>query len=129
MVSSPVSTTIHSNVSISSSNFNPAATISYCDVTFNYTHTGRNDRVALTYWLPAPADFKNRFLTTGGEAYEINEGSSTSGSLPGGLMYGAVASLTDGGFNGQSFDDVFLLANGTVDWKSTSCSVTKGSMR
>ncbi|OJZ82583.1 hypothetical protein ASPFODRAFT_84022 [Aspergillus luchuensis CBS 106.47] len=96
MVSSPVSTTIHSNVSISSFNFNPAATISYCDVTFNYTHTGRNDWVALTYWLPAPADFKNRFFTTGGEAYEINEGSSTSGSLSGGLMYGAVASLTDG---------------------------------
>ncbi|KAI2932536.1 hypothetical protein CBS63078_1306 [Aspergillus niger] len=119
MISSSVSTTIHSNVSISSSNFYPAATISYCDVTFNYTHIGRNDRVALTYWLPAPADFKNRFLTTGGEAYEINEGSGTSGSLPGGLMYGAVAGLTDGGFNGQSFDDVFLLANGTVDWQNT----------
>ncbi|RAH52701.1 tannase and feruloyl esterase [Aspergillus piperis CBS 112811] len=83
MVSSPVSTTIHSNVSISSSNFNPA-------------------------------NFKNRFLTTGGEAYEINESSSTSGSLPSGLMYGAVAGLTNSGFNGQSFDDIFLLANGTM---------------
>ncbi|RAK80753.1 tannase and feruloyl esterase [Aspergillus fijiensis CBS 313.89] len=119
MTSSSVSTKLHSNVSISSSNFFPAATISYCDVTFNYTHIGRNDRVALTYWMPAPADFQNRFLTTGGEAYEINEGSGTSGSLPGGVMYGAVSGLTDGGFNGQSFDDVFLLANGTVDWQNT----------
>ncbi|RAH40124.1 tannase and feruloyl esterase [Aspergillus brunneoviolaceus CBS 621.78] len=114
MISSSVSTKLHSNVSISSSNFFPAATISYCDVSFNYTHIGRNDRVALTYWMPAPADFQNRFLTTGGEAYEINEDSGTSGSLPGGVMYGAVSGLTDGGFNGQSFDDVFLLANGTM---------------
>ncbi|RAH75890.1 tannase and feruloyl esterase [Aspergillus japonicus CBS 114.51] len=119
MISGSVSTVLHSNVSISSSNFFPTATISYCDVTFNYTHIGRNDRVALTYWLPAPADFQNRFLTTGGEAYEINEGSGTSGSLPGGVMYGAVSGLTDGGFNGQSFDDVFLLANDTVDWQNT----------
>ncbi|OOF90162.1 hypothetical protein ASPCADRAFT_410328 [Aspergillus carbonarius ITEM 5010] len=33
-------------------------------------------------------------------------------------MYGAVAGHTDGGFNGESFDDVFLLANGTVDWQT-----------
>ncbi|PYI04447.1 tannase and feruloyl esterase [Aspergillus sclerotiicarbonarius CBS 121057] len=119
MVPSSVSTSIQSNVSVSSNDFFPAATLNYCDVTFNYTHTGRGDRVALTYWLPAPADFKNRFLTTGGEAYNINEGTGTSGSLPGGVMYGAVAGLTDGGFNGESFDDVFLLANSTVDWQNT----------
>jgi tannase len=117
--SGSVATTINTNVSISSQNFFPAAVINYCEVTFNYTHIGRDDRVALTYWLPAPADFRNRFLTTGGEAYEINEGTTTSGSLPGGIMYGAAAGLTDGGFNGQSFDDVFLLANGTVDWQNT----------
>ncbi|PSR82759.1 Tannase/feruloyl esterase [Coniella lustricola] len=91
-------------------------------VTANYNvygHIGRNDTVALTYWMPAPTDFQNRFLTTGGEAYNINEGTSSSGSLPGGVMYGAVSGLTDGGFNGQSFDDVFLIANGTIDWQNT----------
>ncbi|PYH92599.1 tannase and feruloyl esterase [Aspergillus ellipticus CBS 707.79] len=93
MIPSSVSTETHSNISISSGNFFPAATISYY--------------------------FKNRFLTTGGEVYEINEGTSTSGSLPGGIMYGAAAGLTDGGFNGESFDDVFLLSNGTVDWQNT----------
>ncbi|KAF3762019.1 tannase and feruloyl esterase [Cryphonectria parasitica EP155] len=117
--STSVNTTAHYNVSISSSTFYPAATIDYCVVTFNYTHTARDDTVAVTYWMPGPANFKNRFLTTGGEAYEINEGSSTTGSLPGGVMYGAASGLTDGGFNGEAFDDVFLDANGTVNWQNT----------
>lgn len=117
--SSSVNATANYNVSIASATFFPAATIEYCAVTFNYTHTARDDTVALTYWMPAPADFQNRFLTTGGEAYNINEGTTTMGSLPGGVMYGAASGLTDGGFNGQSFDDVFLDANGTVNWQNT----------
>lgn len=123
---SSVGVTANYNVSVPSATFFPAATIDYCAVTFNYTHIGLDDTVALTYWMPAPADFKNRFLTTGGEAYNINEGTTTSGSLPGGVMYGAAAGLTDGGFNGESFDDVFLIANGTVNWQNTYMMAYQG---
>lgn len=116
---SSVAVTANYNVSVPSATFFPAATIDYCSVTFNYTHVGLADTVALTYWMPAPADFQNRFLTTGGEAYNINEGTGSNGAMPGGVMYGAVSGLTDGGFNGQSFDDVFLVANGTINWQNT----------
>lgn len=44
-------------------------------------------------------------------------------------MYGAVAGLTDGGFDGESFGDVFLAANGTVNWNQRSCSDIKASMK
>ena len=84
------------NNSVSGETFFPDATFDYCNVTFSYNHNGLDgDKVALTYWLPAPTDFKNRFLTTGGEAYNINKGTSSSGSLPGGIIYGAVAGLTE----------------------------------
>jgi tannase len=46
--------------------------------------------------------------------------SSGLGSLPGGIIYGAVAGTTDGGFgsfNTQS-DAVFLVKNGTMNLKS-----------
>lgn len=114
-----INATAYYNVSISSSNFYPAASIDYCVINFNYTHNSRDDTVAVTYWMPSPLNFRNRFLTTGGEAYSINEGSDTTGSLPGGVMYGAAAGLTDGGFGGQDFDDVFLDANGTINWQNT----------
>jgi tannase len=61
------------------------------EVTMAYTHNGRDDQVLLNYWLPAPANFKNRYLATGGGGLAINSGLTTSGSLPGGLLYGAVA--------------------------------------
>ena len=89
----------------------------YCNVTFAYTHTGRNDRVLVTYWLPAPAKFQNRFLATGGGGLAINSG---NGSVAGGIPYGAAAGLTDGGFGGfdNQWDSVFLLANDTVNWEA-----------
>ncbi|EHA19580.1 hypothetical protein ASPNIDRAFT_178379 [Aspergillus niger ATCC 1015] len=104
------------NNSIASNAFFPATTVDYCGVTFNYTHKGRDDNVQLTYWLPSPANFENRFLATGGEAYNINEDSMI---LAGGVMYGAAAGLTDGGWGSTSFDEVFLLANGTINWTDT----------
>ncbi|RAH43433.1 tannase and feruloyl esterase [Aspergillus brunneoviolaceus CBS 621.78] len=104
------------NKSIQANAFFPATTVDYCGVTLNYSHSGLNDNVQLTYWLPDPADFQNRFLTTGGEAYNINEGSMI---LAGGVMYGAAAGLTDGGWGSASFDEVFLVANGTVNWQNT----------
>lgn len=89
-------------------------------VTFAYTHNGRNDQVLLNYWLPTPASFKNRYLSTGGGGLAINSGTSSSGSLPGGILYGAVAGLTDGGFGGftTQMDADFLLANGTINWET-----------
>jgi tannase len=108
------------NASTTAQNFFPAATFDFCNVTFAYSHNGRNDRVLLNYWLPTPAKFQNRYLSTGGGGLAINSGLTTSGSLPGGVQYGAVTGLTDGGFGGftTQWDAVFLLANGTVNWES-----------
>lgn len=90
---------------------------SYCNVTFTYSHNGRGDQVILKIWLPAPGNFKNRYLQTGGGGLAINSGTT---SLPGGIIYGAVASETDGGFGSltTSDDAGFLLANGTVHWEN-----------
>ena len=106
------------NASSTGNYFFPDVTFDYCNVTFKYSHNGRDDSVLLTYWLPTPATFGNRFLATGGGGYAINSGNS---SLPGGMGYGAVSGDTDGGF-GPIFEDNaildFLLANGTVDWEN-----------
>ena len=95
----------------------PTATINYCNVTFQYSHDGWDDNVILQYWLPEPATYKNRFLTTGGGGYAISSGSA---SLPGGVMYGAVAGTTDGGYGGFSSDltKVVLSANGSINWNA-----------
>ncbi|WPH00763.1 Hypothetical protein R9X50_00359300 [Acrodontium crateriforme] len=94
----------------------PDAVFDYCNITFAYSHNGRDDQVLVTYWLPAPSKFKKRFLSTGGGGLAINSG---QGSLPGGIIYGAAAGLTDGGFGGFSntFDTNFLLANDTINWQ------------
>lgn len=105
------------NVEVSDAYFYPDAMFDYCNVTFAYSHKGQNDKVLVTYWLPSPENFQNRYLSTGGGGYAINSG---NGSLPGGIIYGAVAGATDGGFGGFStqFDAVFLLSNGSVNWQS-----------
>ncbi|KUJ06809.1 feruloyl esterase-like protein B precursor [Mollisia scopiformis] len=108
------------NNSVSGSANFPDATFDYCNVTFAYTHTGRNDSVLVAYWLPSPASFKNRYLATGGGGYAINSGIGNTGSLPGGVIYGAVAGATDGGFGSFSnnWDSVYIIQNGTVDLES-----------
>jgi tannase len=95
--------------------FYPNAVFDYCNVSFSYSHDGLNDTVVLTYWLPAPGNFQNRYLSTGGGGYAINSGTQ---SLPGGLIYGAVAGITDGGFgvNQGTAINTFLVANGTLNW-------------
>jgi tannase len=105
------------NTSVSGQTFFPDATFDYCNVTFAYSHNGKDDKVLLEYWLPSPDNFKNRYLSTGGMAYAINGGTS---NLPGGVMYGAVAGITDGGFGGfdTSWDAVFLKSNGSINWDS-----------
>lgn len=105
------------SVGATDSVFFPAATFDYCNVSFSYTHEGRDDAVVLTLWLPAPANYQNRFLTTGGGGYAIN---SQLQSLPGGVMYGAAAGQTDGGFGADASNaiDTFLVQNGTLDWQN-----------
>lgn len=115
--SSSVSASPVYNTSVSGQDFFPDATFNYCNVSFAYTHNGRDDQVLLWYWLPAPENFQNRFLSTGGGGFAITSG---SGSLPGGIIYGAAAGTTDGGFGSFSTnsDAVFLIQNGTVNWES-----------
>lgn len=102
------------NSSVSGSVYYPDATFDYCNVTFAYTHNGLDDQVYVQYWLPTPSNFQNRYLSTGGFGYAIN---SVSGNLPGGIIYGAAAGGTDGGFGGfsTSFDAVYPLVNGTAN--------------
>ncbi|RAK95164.1 tannase and feruloyl esterase [Aspergillus ibericus CBS 121593] len=102
------------NYSSAATAFWAASTFDFCNVTLSYSHNGLDDQVLLQFWLPAPADFQNRWLSTGGFGYAIN---GDSADLPGGVMYGAASGQTDGGFGGFSteFDAVFLKANGTID--------------
>ncbi|KIV81328.1 hypothetical protein PV11_03519 [Exophiala sideris] len=103
------------NVTVADNDFFPDATFDYCNVSFTYSHDGVNDEVVLTYWLPTPRNFQNRFLATGGGGYAINSGNQ---SLPGGIIYGAVAGLTDAGFGAAQSNTVtqWLSANGTLNW-------------
>lgn len=100
------------NSTVTGSDNYPDATISYCNVTFSYSHAGLDDTVLVQYWLPS--NFSNRYLTTGGFGYAIN---SASSNLPEAIIYGAVGGATDGGFGGFSkqFDSVFPLSNGTAN--------------
>ncbi|KAJ9656112.1 hypothetical protein H2198_005168 [Neophaeococcomyces mojaviensis] len=104
------------NISAGTSNDYPNVTITFCNVTFAYSHNGRNDRVQLRYYVPAPSNFKNRYLSTGGGGYAINSGARM---LPGGVVNGAVAGITDGGFGAftTNFNQVFLLANGAINYQ------------
>lgn len=103
------------NTTVSDETFYPDGTFDYCNVTFAYSHAGSDTRILQEYWLPSPENFKNRWLTTGGGGFAINSGSA---SLPGGILYGAAAGITDAGFGGFSnqLDDVNLLANGTLNY-------------
>ena len=110
-----VSATATYNYSVSNNVMYPNATMDLCQVSFAYSHTGLDDRVQVLYWLPAPSAFNNRYLTTGGGGLAINSGNT---SLPGGVQYGAVAGITDGGFGSfeTQYDAVALLGNGTLNY-------------
>ncbi|KIX98789.1 uncharacterized protein Z520_05250 [Fonsecaea multimorphosa CBS 102226] len=114
---SPSSVTANpvTNVQVVDYDFYPDAIFDYCNVSFTYSHDGLDDQVLLTYWLPAPAKFQNRFLATGGGGYAINSGNQ---SLPGGIIYGAVAGMTDAGFGAAQSNTItqWLSANGTLNW-------------
>lgn len=55
------------NASVTDNAFFPDAVFDYCSVVLIYSHDGLDDEVVLTYWLPAPDAFKNRYLSTGGK--------------------------------------------------------------
>ncbi|PSR80925.1 tannase subunit [Coniella lustricola] len=115
---SSVTTAITTNSSVAESDWYNAATIDYCNVTLAYSHNGiANDIVHISYWIPAPNDFQNRYLSTGGGGLAINSGSTY---IPTGIINGAVSGQTDGGFGSfdNQWDSVFLLANDTINWQS-----------
>ncbi|RSL51014.1 hypothetical protein CEP51_015265 [Fusarium floridanum] len=112
-----VQTALVSNASFQSEWY-PTASADYCNLTFAYSHDGiADDIVHVSYWLPAPSKFQNRYVSTGGGGLAINSGSQYAGS---GLIVGAVSGITDGGFGSfnTQWDEVFLLANGTINWQS-----------
>lgn len=102
------------NLSTAASAIFPTTTMNYWNVTLAYSHNGRGDNVQVRFWLPRPDLFEERYLSTGGADYYINQGVQ---QLPGGVMYGAVSGSTDGGFGSfeTGVDEVLLLANGTLD--------------
>lgn len=102
------------NTSVSDQVFFPDGTFDYCNVTFAYSHNGKEDKILQEYWLPSPQKFQNRWLSTGGQGFAIN---GQEGSLAGGILYGAAAGQTDAGFGSFStqYDAVSLAANGTLD--------------
>ncbi|KAH8678036.1 feruloyl esterase-like protein B precursor [Xylariales sp. PMI_506] len=116
--SSSVTTALTSDYEVSSEWY-PNATITYCNVTFAYSHDGlADDLVHVTYWIPAPDEFQNRYVSTGGGGLAINSGSSY---IPTGIIVGAVSGITDGGFGSfnTQWDAAFLEANGTINWQAT----------
>ncbi|KAF2239338.1 tannase [Viridothelium virens] len=114
---SVVATPVYNYTVSDSDNYPGASGLSFCNVTLSYSHNGISDNVLLWYWLPAQSQFENRFLATGGGGYNINSGSS---GLAGGIIYGAVTGLTDGGFGGfdVSLEEVILKANGTLNYEA-----------
>ncbi|KAM0075388.1 hypothetical protein ACKRZS_012565 [Fusarium odoratissimum] len=115
--SSSVQTSLVSNASFQSEWY-PSASASYCNLTFVYSHDGiADDVVHVSYWLPSPDKFENRYVSTGGGGLAINSGGQYA---PSGLIVGAVSGITDGGFGSfnTQWDEVFLLANGTINWQS-----------
>ncbi|ETS77261.1 hypothetical protein PFICI_11135 [Pestalotiopsis fici W106-1] len=96
----------------------PTTTIDYCNVTFAYSHDDiPGDVVHVSYWLPAPDNFKNRYISTGGGGLAINSGTSY---IPSGVIVGGVSGITDGGFGSfnTQYDAAFFLANGSVNWEA-----------
>ncbi|ORY68409.1 tannase [Pseudomassariella vexata] len=106
------------NYTVASSSLCPGKSgLDFCNVTFSYTHTGLDDTTNLWYWLPSPEQFANRYLSIGGGGLSITPGQQGLGN---GLVYGAVAGTTDGGFGGFNSDltSVLLLANGTLNYNA-----------
>lgn len=69
---SSVTTALVTN-STASNDWYITETISYCNVTIAYSHNGiPNDLVHVSFWVPEPDKFENRYVTTGGSGLSIN---------------------------------------------------------
>ncbi|USW57245.1 Putative tannase/feruloyl esterase, alpha/Beta hydrolase [Septoria linicola] len=90
-------------------------TVTYCNVTITYTHTGKGDEIVVKYAFPQPSDFSNRFYVAGGGGFSL------SSDATGGLTYGAVGGATSAGYDAfdNSYDEVVLYGNGTINWDAT----------
>lgn len=91
------------------------ATYNYCNVTVSYSHTGKNDTIALKYAFPEPSNFKNRFYLSGGGGFSLS--SDATGGLTNGAASGATAAGYDA-FN-YSYDEKVLYGNGSINWDAT----------
>ena len=91
------------------------AAYSYCNVTVSYTHTGKNDSIALKYAFPDPSNFQNRFYLSGGGGFSL------SSDATGGLAYGAASGATSAGYDAfdYSYDEKVLYGNGSINWDAT----------
>jgi tannase len=91
------------------------ATYSYCNVTVSYAHTGKGDVIPLKFAFPDPSSFASRFYLAGGGGFSL------SSDATGGLPYGAASGATSAGYNAfdQSYDEVVLYGNGTINWDAT----------
>lgn len=91
------------------------ATYNYCNVTVSFTHTGKNDTIALKYAFPEPSTFKNRFYLAGGGGFSL------SSSTTGGLAYGAASGATGASYDAfnNAYDAKVLYGNGSINWDAT----------
>lgn len=91
------------------------ATYNYCNVTVSYSHTGKNDTIALKYAFPEPSNFKHRFYLSGGGGFSL------SSDATGGLTNGAASGATTAGYDAfnYSYDEKALYGNGTINWDAT----------
>lgn len=115
---SSVTVALSTNKTISS-NWYPTAVVDYCNATFAYSHNGLTDDIVhVSYLIPSPDKFSNRYFSSGGAGLAINAGTQSSVN---GVSVGAVSGITDGGFGSfnTQYDAVFLEANGTVNWQAT----------
>lgn len=109
----------------SSSSVTNSTVYNYCNVTVSYTHSGKNDLVVTWYTFPSPETFKNRFYVAGGGGYSL------SSDPTGGLTYGAVAGVTDAGYDAfsNSYDTVVLAGNGSLIYDNMHSKSTSRNKR
>lgn len=75
---SSVTTSLVTN-STASNDWYISESINYCNVTIAYSHNGiADDLVHVSFWVPEPDKFENRYVTTGGSGLSINAVSPSS---------------------------------------------------